>query len=236
MEMRYRVPPEVSQKRPRIAIIMDDMGRNQGVFDQMLALDLPITPAILPQVAFATRGAEILRAQKREYMIHLPMEPKNYPAVSPGPNALFINLSKEQLKQRVHQYLQTVPGAVGGNNHMGSRFTENRPAMHAVLEGLKDSGLFFVDSRTIGGSVAFDEARRMGMATAQRNIFLDNEENLGYIGRQIRKMVDIAEEKGEAIAICHPYPVTFQALHENLAWLREQNVDFVLVSQLATRY
>ncbi|MCF6177854.1 MAG: divergent polysaccharide deacetylase family protein, partial [Geopsychrobacter sp.] len=215
MELHYKAPEKLSSQRPKIAIIMDDMGRSLRDFDELMALGLPVTPAILPQTSFATRGARVLKENDHEYMIHLPMEPKKYPAISPGPNALLLDLSRDELQSRVAQYFQKVPGAVGGNNHMGSRFTENRPAMRAVLEGLKTAGLFFVDSRTIGDSVAFDEARRMGLETAQRDIFLDNQENTTYIGRQLRKMVKIAEEKGTAIAICHPYPQTFAALREN---------------------
>ncbi|WP_020676047.1 divergent polysaccharide deacetylase family protein [Geopsychrobacter electrodiphilus] len=236
MELRYHVPEEVRQKRPRIAIIMDDMGSNHAVFDALLSVDLPITPAILPLASYATRGAGIMQEKKREYMIHLPMEPKNYPSISPGPDALLVNLTTDEIKQRLQQYIKLVPGAVGGNNHMGSRFTEDRPAMHTVLEGLKAAGLFFVDSRTIGDSVAFDEARLMGLQTAERNIFLDNEENVDYIAKQLHKMVKIAEAKGTAIAICHPYPQTFQALRQNTGWLHEQQVDFVLVSRLVNRY
>jgi polysaccharide deacetylase 2 family uncharacterized protein YibQ len=236
MELRYRVSERLHRQRPKVAIIMDDMGRDLSDFSDLLDLSLSITPAILPQTSFATRGAKLLTEKDYEYMIHLPMEPKKYPAISPGPEALLLSLSATELKQRVQRYIQRVPGAVGGNNHMGSGFTGNRPAMHSVLKELKAAGLFFIDSRTIGGSVAFDEARRMGMRTAQRNIFLDNEENVGYISRQIRKMVKIAEEKGAVIAICHPYPQTFEALRRDQAWLREQKVDFVLASRLVKSY
>lgn len=236
MELQYKVSEKLRQQRPLVAIIMDDMGRNLAGFRNLLSLTLPVTPAILPQTSFATRGAGILKDEDHEYMIHLPMEPKKYPANNPGPEALLLSLSKDELKARLQLYLQRVPGAVGSNNHMGSRFTEDRSAMNAVLNELKTSGLFFVDSRTIGDSVAFDEARRLGMRTGQRNIFLDNEENVDYISRQLRKMVKIAEEKGAVIAICHPYPETFKALRQNEGWLRAQKVDFVLASQLVKRY
>ncbi len=236
LELRYQVSEQVRAQRPRIAIIMDDMGRNLAGFRNVLALTLPVTPAILPQTSFATQGAGILKSEGHEYMLHLPMEPRNYPAISPGEEALLVSLDAAEIRRRLQHYLQRVPGAIGGNNHMGSRFTEDRAAMRVVLEEMKASGLFFIDSRTIGGSVAFDEARRLGMKTAQRNIFLDNEEDVAYISRQLRKMVKIAEEKGVAIAICHPYPETFRALRQNENWLRAQPVDYVMASELVQRY
>jgi polysaccharide deacetylase 2 family uncharacterized protein YibQ len=163
------------------------------------------------------------------------MQPKSYPAISPGPNALLLGLSEKELRSRMKQYQQQVPGAAGGNNHMGSLFTQQPELMRIVLEELRTSGLFFIDSKTIGASVAFDEARRMGMRTGARHIFLDNEENVAYIRKQLRKMVRIAEEKGEAIAICHPYRQTFEALQREEDWLRQQQVDFVVASRLAVR-
>ncbi len=236
MELNYKVSEQAQRQRPLVAIIMDDMGRDLAEFKSLTDLSLAITPAILPQTAFALRGANALREGKYEYMIHLPMEPQRYPAISPGPEALLLSLSPKQLKARVQTYFAKVPGAIGGNNHMGSAFTKDRSAMHTVLAELKSAGLFFVDSRTIGNSVAFDEARQMGMRTAQRHIFLDNEEDVAYISRQLRKMVKIAKEKGTVIAICHPYPQTFQALRQSESWLREQGVDFVLASQLVKSY
>jgi len=146
-----------------------------------------------------------------------------------------LDLSEKELRRRVQQYLTQIPGAVGGNNHMGSLFTEQRGLMRIVLEELRSGGLFFIDSKTIGGSVAFDEARRMGMRTGVRHIFLDNEENVDYIRKQLRKMVKIAEEKGEAIAICHPYRETFEAIQREEAWLRQQPVEFVVASSLALK-
>lgn len=235
VELRYNVAEEVISEKPLIAIIMDDMGRSRSDFELLLKLNIPVTPSILPQADYATRSTSLLKNADREYMIHIPMQPKSYPSISPGPNALLLDLSEKELRSRVQQYLRQIPGAAGGNNHMGSLFTEKRGLMRIILEELRSSGLFFIDSKTIGGSIAFDEARRMGMRTGVRHIFLDNEENVDYIRKQLRQMVKIAEEKGEAIAICHPYRETFEALRREEAWLRQQPVDFVVASRLALK-
>ena len=236
LELRYRVPLEISSSRPKIAIIMDDMGGSLKTFQQLLDLDLAVTPAILPESRKATEGALLLQKAGREYMIHIPMQPKNFPTMNPGPHALLLGQSDTQTRQLVRQYMDLVPGAVGGNNHMGSSYTLAREPMHIVLEELKQNGQFFIDSKTIAGSVAFDEARKLGLPTAARNIFLDNEEDVRYIAQQIRKMVRISEDKGEVIAICHPYPQTLEALHQELPWLKQQQVDFVAASALVHLY
>ena len=235
VELSYDVSTDVIHKKPLVAIIMDDMGRSLGDIEHLLSLQIPVTPAILPQTDHATRSTSLLQHADREYMIHIPMQPKSYPAISPGPNALLLGLTEKELRSRLKQYMQLVPGAVGGNNHMGSLFTQKRELMQIVLEELKANGLFFIDSKTIGGSVAFDEARRLGMRTGARHIFLDNEENVGYIRKQLHHMIKIAEEKGEAIAICHPYKETFEALQREETWLRQQKVEFVVASRLAMK-
>ena len=108
--------------------------------------------------------------------------------------------------------------------------------MRVVLDELQQGGQFFVDSKTIGTSIAYDEARRMKVPTAARQIFLDNREDLDYIRQQIRRMVRMSDERGELVAICHPYPETLQAFREELAWLKQQQVDFVPASTLARVY
>ena len=238
LELRYRVPIEgsISSVRPQIAIIMDDMGRRVSTFERLLAIDLMVTPAILPESDNATNAALLLQRSGREYMIHLPMQPKQYPQTSPGPNALLLGQSDEKIRQLLRRYLEKVPGAVGGNNHMGSRYTQEAGPMRVVLDELQQNGLFFVDSQTIGSSVAYDEARKLGVPTAKRHIFLDNEENIPYIRKQIRKMVRLAATKGKLVAICHPYPETLEALRLELPWLKQQAIDFVASSEIVRSY
>ena len=227
LELRYRVPIKISESRPRIAIIMDDMGRRVSTFERLLAIDLMVTPAILPESDNATKSALLLQKYGREYMIHLPMQPRNYPKISPGPNALLLGQPEGETRQLVRRYLERVPGAVGGNNHMGSRYTAESAPMRVVLDELQQNGLFFIDSKTIGSSVGYEEARNLGIPTAQRSIFLDNEENVTYIRQQIHKMVRLANNKGEVVAICHPYAETLEAFRLELPWLKKQGIDFV---------
>ena len=232
LELRYRVPITVSGSCPRIAIIMDDMGRSLSTFHELLELGLMVTPAILPETRQATRAALMLQEIGREYMIHIPMQPKHYPKANPGPNALLLGQTEKEIRRLMRRYMDRVPGAAGGNNHMGSRYTQDRDAMKVVLDELQQGGQFFIDSKTIGNSVAYDEARKMGVPTAKRQIFLDNRAEVDYIRMQIRKMVKMSDNRGAVIAICHPYPETMEAFRLELPWLKKQQIDFVSASAL----
>ncbi|MCK5912972.1 MAG: divergent polysaccharide deacetylase family protein, partial [Desulfuromusa sp.] len=236
LELRYQVPTVVLTDRGKIAIIMDDLGDSLGTIRELLRLEIIITPSILPGTSRAVPATTLLQGAGREYMIHMPMQPRSYPKTNPGANALLLGQSEFETRNLVRSYMAGVPGAVGGNNHMGSRYTAESEPMRIVLNELQQHDLFFIDSRTIGDSVAFSEARKMGLRTATRNIFLDNREDVSYIRQQIRKMVQLAGKNREIIAICHPHAETLEAFQLEQEWLQQQSVDFVSASELVHTY
>ncbi|MCD6582790.1 MAG: divergent polysaccharide deacetylase family protein [Desulfuromusa sp.] len=236
LELKYQVPTVVTSEQGKIAIIMDDIGGSLSTVRELLRLDVIITPSILPGTSRAVSATSLLQEKGREYMIHMPMQPRSYPKTNPGANALLLGQSEDETRRLVRSYVAGVPGAVGGNNHMGSRYTAESEPMRIVLNELQQHNLFFIDSRTIGDSVAFSEARKMGLRTATRNIFLDNQADVTYIRQQIHKMVNLAGKNREIIAICHPHAETLEAFRLEQAWLRQQSVDFVAASDLVHIY
>ncbi len=236
LELRYQIPSVEVSKQGKIAVIMDDMGGSLTAVRELLRLKIVITPSILPGTGRAIPATSLLQQGGREYMIHMPMQPRSYPRTNPGANALLLGQSEDKTRSLVRYYMKEVPGAVGGNNHMGSRYTEDSGAMRIVLDELKRHDFFFIDSRTIGDSVAFTEARKMGLKTATRNIFLDNKDDVADIRQQIHKMVALAGKKREVIAICHPHKETLEAFRLEQDWLRKQPVEFVAASKLVHVY
>jgi polysaccharide deacetylase 2 family uncharacterized protein YibQ len=216
----------------RVAIIMDDLGADLRMARQLLDLKLPITFSILPNTRHAAEVATMAHRRGREVMLHIPMEPLGYPATNPGQNALLVSLSDAEIKRRFYSYLEKIPYAVGGNNHMGSRFTADSHGMDVVLKMMQKEGMFFVDSRTTGKSIAADEARRLGVPVASRDIFLDNDADVDKISRQIRKLAVLASKQGTAIALCHPYAETITALRQEEGFLLQQGVQVVAASAL----
>jgi len=219
----------------RVVIIMDDLGRDLQRVRQLLEIDLPVTLSILPNTRHAAEVATLAHRHKREVMIHIPMEPLAYPDTSPGDNALLVKLSNGEIRKRFYSYLEKIPYAVGGNNHMGSRFTADAEKMRPVLEVMRGEGLFFIDSRTTGLSVAAAEARDIGVPVASRDMFLDNDRDVDRISLQIRKLALLAARRGSAIGICHPYPQTLEALRREQGFLRDRGVQVVPASALVQR-
>ena len=228
-------PPPPAKAGGRVAIIMDDLGRDLETARALLAIDLPVSFAILPGEARAAQVAELAHRAGREVLIHIPMEPQSYPAINPGADALLLGQTPEEIRRRFQGFVERVPYAVGGNNHMGSRFTEYREGMEVVMVAMKEADLFFVDSRTTGHSVALAEARRAGVPAAGRDLFLDNVQDVELISREIRKLVVVAGRQGQAVGICHPYAQTLEALRREASYLRQHQIELVPVSRLLTR-
>jgi hypothetical protein len=164
-------------------------------------------------------------------MLHLPMEPLEYPEINPGPGALLADMPPDQLVRQLNNDLDAVPYIVGVNNHMGSKITSISTKMYQIFTILKKRNLFFIDSRTTTGTLCRPSARLLQIPFGQRDVFLDHLQTPEAIRRQIRKLVRVAEKNGQAIGIGHPYSITCNALRQELPFLR-QKVKLVTASRM----
>ncbi|MCL2761165.1 MAG: divergent polysaccharide deacetylase family protein [Desulfuromonadales bacterium] len=215
-----------------IALIIDDMGSDKKSADTLIKIGVPLTFSVIPGLAASRSVAETAKAHNYQVMIHMPMEPQGYPKQRLEKNGLLLSQDDDEIASRVSSYMEEVPYAVGANNHMGSAFTENSEKMEVVLKDLKGKGLFFIDSRTTPNSVGYSLAKKMGVKTGTRNVFLDNVQNSDAINKQLKEAATIARRKGSAIVICHPHSTTIKTLQESLPELAKSGITFVRVSQL----
>ena len=160
----------------------------------------------------------------------MPMEPKSKADVAP--DVLTVAMSGSEVREGLEIMLEKFGPIAGINNHMGSRFTENRAHMQVVMEVLKERQLFFLDSKTSPHSVGKEIARKNGVAYAHRHVFLDNNNDFAYITRQLRLTEKIAARNGYAIAIGHPKSQTFKALEAWLPTLKDKNIKLVHLSEI----
>ena len=216
----------------RLAIIIDDMGNSLSEARSLAAIKVPLTFSIIPGLRVDKEVAAYAATNDIETMIHVPMQSKGWPARRLEANGLLVAMNAEELQERVSGFIQQFPGAVGVNNHMGSEFTEQEEKMVAVLQVLKKSNLFFIDSVTSPESAGLRVAQRLGIRSARRNVFLDNEQERNYILGQLNQAARLARKNGSAIAICHPHPATIATLAAALPELAGQGVRLVPASQL----
>jgi hypothetical protein len=207
------------------------VGYDRALAEKFMSLDAALTLSILPHSPHQQAIARIAHAQGSEIMLHLPMEPLEYPEINPGPGALLSSMSPDELLKVLEENLQTVPYVKGVNNHMGSKLTTHSEQIYQVFSVLKRRGLFFVDSRTTEASVCLPSARLLQLPFAQRDVFLDHVQDPAFIRKQFRELVRVARNRGEAIGIGHPHSTTYTIFKEALPELRQQ-VELVPASRL----
>lgn len=226
-------PVPAPAERPRIALIIDDMGYDLAIAKRLLRMDAGLSISILPHSPFQKEIATLAHQAGREVLLHLPMEPLEYPEVDPGPGALITSMTPDEMLAVLRRDLDAVPHISGVNNHMGSRLTEDAARIRQVFTILKKRGLFFIDSLTSPRSQCAQVAQLFKLPFAQRHVFLDHTQEANAIRFQIKRLISTAKKHGQAIGIGHPYPVTLQVLEEELTEVKK-GVTIVPVSDLIT--
>lgn len=193
---------------PKLAIIMDDISTNAQA-SELKKLSIKVTPSIFPPEKQHPKTAELAK-EFSVYMVHLPLQALNY--TNEKANTLRTGDSKEKISQRIKDIKKDFKGVKYINNHTGSGFTSDFKSTLALLDELKNSEIYFIDSLTTNKSTVLDASKKLGLKYAYRDVFLDNEQNVSKILKMINNAVAVAKKDGVAIAICHPYKSTFEAL------------------------
>jgi len=226
--------PRAGGEARRIAVIVDELGSRADVFERVVALGRPVTVAVLPELPLSRRLARDAARAGLEVLLQLPLEPYRFPEVDPGPGVLLIAMSPDEVTRRTRQHLAAMPGAAGVVTRMGSRFTEDRPRMRALLEPLFFQRLFFVDSLTSQRSVGYDVARALGIPAARRQVFVDPEESEASARAGLLEVERWATRRGSVIAIAHGRLLTVGLLAEALPRWDAAGLRLVPVSELVT--
>jgi len=218
---------------PKIAIIIDDLGYDRDMATSFIQSNLPLSLSVLPLAPYTQNIVFQANRMGFELILHLPMEPKGYPDLNPGPGALLIDMDEKDVRRIMNDHLNGIPGVRGVNNHMGSYFTVEEDKMRVVLSELKRRNLFYIDSRTTSQTVAFKMAKKAGVSVANRSVFLDNDLSPKAIKYQMERLLGIARHSGSAIGIGHPHKETLIILKDYLQRFKNQ-VETVPASKLVS--
>ena len=218
-------------ERPRIAVVIDDLGVDIARTRRAMEMRGPLTLSFLAYASDLGPQAEAGRKKGHEIWLHVPMEPGSLD-IDPGPNVLLTGLPPKKLLSILRWNLDQLKNYVGINNHMGSRFTAEADSMRIIMGELKRRGLAFLDSVTSPKSSGTKIAREIGVPVTQRNIFLDHNNDLSAINRQLSMVEVLAKRQGRAIAIGHPRETSLKALELWLKTLNTKGFQLVPVSSL----
>jgi len=210
-------PAQTAYPGRPIAIIIDDIGFDLKIAEELAGIPLPIAFAVLPHTPHAVEAARLLHAAGKEILLHLPMEPRSYPGESPGAGALMADMDEGEIRKRIREDLAAVPFVSGVNNHMGSRFMEDEARLAIVMEELRKRDLFFVDSRTTADSRGRKSAGRAGVRFAARELFIDHTPGYAAALKNLTGSFRQGRSNGKPVLmIGHPHAQTVRAIRDAL--------------------
>lgn len=223
----------VIQPKPKISIIIDDMGNNYQDGVRAINLPAPLAYSFLPHQPYTKRLAKRAHKLGNDIMLHAPMQ--SVAKLKLGPGGLTESMNRRQFLNVLRADLAAVPYAHGVNNHMGSQLTQDSQKMTWLMRELRREQLFFIDSRTTPNTVAEQIANEYHIPVLRRNVFLDGELTVPAITLQFNRLLKIARKQGYAVAIGHPHPITLAFLEKMLPELSDLGYEVVPVSTLITQ-
>jgi polysaccharide deacetylase 2 family uncharacterized protein YibQ len=214
-----------------MAIVIDDCGYTIAPVAAFADMGRPLTFAVLPYREYSNEAAARALSAGHLVILHLPLEPMDASAAS-EPTVITTAMSDDEIKQMAAKAIESVPGIQGVNNHQGSKATSDRRVMKDVLGVIRSRNQFFIDSRTIGKTVAASVSREMGIRTGENELFIDNSSDVEQIKRQLRKAVDMAHKNGSVTVIGHARPNTVIAVREMIPEIEGAGIRLVYANQL----
>ncbi len=221
------------EKAYQIAIVLDDWGYNINNIGILKDIKQPLTLAILPNLPYSRQIADFARRNKKEIMLHLPLEPEKKESLGLEEDTITTNLESSRVREIVEDALESIGSVRGVSNHMGSKATKNPKLMETIFRVLKKKDLYFLDSYTSKQSICWSVSRKLNVPLAVRSIFLDNKDNSEYILNQLNQLANYAKRYGHAIGIGHDNYLTLTIVKDFMQKLESQGAEFVYVSDLA---
>ena len=227
------LPPKENaggQVTGRLAIVIDDAGRDldsQHIYEQM---GIPLTLAVMPDQVHTRDAARSWRAHGLPVILHQPME--SVSGIGMEPKVILTSMSDAAIRQMLRDSLSQLPEAIGINNHQGSKATIDARTMDIVMNELHHRGLFFFDSHTNSTTAADKAAKTYGVPYVRNDLFVDNSASVSDICAMIQEGADRAKKKGTYIIIGHCRPHTAEAFRQMVPKLKAQGIEFVYLSSL----
>lgn len=222
--------PAYFGEEPVIAVVIDDMGIAKKRTADIISLQAPLTASFLTYGVDLDNQVKAAKKAGMEIMLHAPMEP--YSNADIAPDVLTTKMKNDEVRHGLEKMLSKFSDIKGINNHMGSKFTEDKERMQVVMEVLKEKDLFFLDSKTTSHSVGKELAQKNGVSYATRHVFIDNKNQVDYILNQLKIAEKIAKRNGYAVAIGHPKSGTYEALKQWLPSLKEKKIKILHMSDI----
>lgn len=228
---------EEPEERPhaRLALVLYGFGDALGAADSFFALPAPFAVAITPGGKASGAMFRAAHERAREVVVHLPMEPINYPQVNPGPGTLLVTMRPAKIGADVGRWLDQAKPVSAVSNHMGSLATQDMTLMTAVYRELKQRRLPFLHLLPAAGAVCRPLASEMGVAYDEPDATLDFEpraKDTAVMEKRWKQVLKEARDRGRMIVWVRATPTTWRWMQRALDAKRLERVDLVPLTSL----
>ncbi|MDD3181927.1 MAG: divergent polysaccharide deacetylase family protein, partial [Alphaproteobacteria bacterium] len=221
----YARPFNFQDPRPRIAIVMLDLGTSRVATDAALRrLPPPVTFGFDVQAKAIDEWLVRARQDGHETLLSLPMEPFDFPHSDPGPNTLLTSLPNVDNMQRLMSALRVGGGYVGVTTNSGSRFLSDSPKLMPIMQVLKDRGLLILDTKVASHSVVSSLASEVGVPSAASIREIDSLSDPDSIDKALSSLEQSARLEGAVVGIASPLPVTLERIQAWSKTLAERGI------------
>lgn len=221
-------------RKPTLIVVIDDAGYSLGQLQPFLALPFPISIAVLPQVDHSAETARLAAEAGKEVLLHQPMQALG--GNNPGPGAILLGMKPEEAASLVARNLESLPQAVGMNNHMGSAVTRDEALMAASLDLVKKRGIYYLDSLTAPGTATAALCLELAIPYWERDVFLDNSGDKQSVLHALDEGKKVASTRGAAVLIGHVWSAELaQTLMDIYPQLVEEGYSLSTISKYMIR-
>lgn len=226
--------PTITDAGTQIAFVVLDLGPDsERLFPSFLESTIPFTFALRTDQPHLARAVKDVRNAKREIFLQLPMEPRGFPRVDPGKDAILLDLSRIEVEERMNRSLAAVGSAQGIITRMGGAAVNDPDVMRAVLGEVKRRDLIFIDAHGAGPSVVEELGEEMGVRALTLGGMLDGTgATTASIRTRLKQLVRTAIQRGTLVVSFKANALILSAIEAERSLLAEQGVEIVSASRL----
>jgi len=224
--LAYAVPAPPAAGKPRVALVIDDLGLDPAHTGRALRLKGPLTLVFLAYAGALPQQAEAAHKAGDEVLLHVATGGMN-PAIGLGPGQAPGAPPPEEMLRRLRWDLDRLPAYVGID--LPAQVTADPQATYVVMSELKTRGLLFLDDRSSAATSA--AAQNLGVPYVARDALLDGQ--AADIDENLARLETLARKNGTAITVGHANDQTLAALQRWLPTLAKKGLVLVPLSDIA---
>lgn len=224
--------PPVADGKAYVALIVLDLGLSAADTEKAIN-DLPprVALAFSPYADNVQDWIGKAAHLNHEALIQMPMETASYPQDDPGPRAISSRFSDKDNDDNLKWLLAQGKGTSGVINMMGSRFLTDQRRLSPVFDALRKNKSIFVETPDIKDSVGATVAGETKLPYLAADLQIDASVTDAMIRHQLASLEKIARERGYAVGIASPYPLTFNIIK---SWAEDLQARGVTLAPLGT--